>query len=42
MNMKQIFKEEVSIENLKILGFITNIEYIGNNIVYNHVQRKHN
>ena len=38
MNMKKIFKEE-SMEILKILGLITNIEEYQK--IYNHVWRKH-
>ena len=37
---KKIFEEEESIEILKILGLITNIEEYQK--IYNHVWRKHN
>ena len=39
MNMKKIFKEEESIEILKILGLINNTEEYQK--IYNHVWRKH-
>ena len=38
MNIKKIFKEEESIEILKILGLITNIDEYQK--LYNHVWRK--
>ena len=39
MSMKKVFKEQESIEILKIIGLINNIEEYQE--IYNHASRKH-